>query len=71
MVNIEDGPSSGYVLRYDDEIIVEVGKGEFTNLLLNHFGEGGGCSEAPSEALLVSSTVFVVVRSFVSYAEGK
>mmetsp|Transcript_38091 Transcript_38091/g.66804 ORF Transcript_38091/g.66804 Transcript_38091/m.66804 type:complete len:929 (+) Transcript_38091:65-2851(+) len=52
MVNIEDGPSSGYVLRYDDEIIVEVGKGEFTNLQMNHFGEGGGCSEAPSEVLL-------------------
>mmetsp|Transcript_14811 Transcript_14811/g.26901 ORF Transcript_14811/g.26901 Transcript_14811/m.26901 type:complete len:929 (+) Transcript_14811:53-2839(+) len=52
MVNIEDGPSSGYVLRYDDEIIVEVEKGEVTNLQMNHFGEGGGCSEAPSEVLL-------------------
>ena len=67
MIDVTGGPSYGYVLRYDNEIIVKVGKGEGADVQFNHFGEGGGCSEMPSEVPLVSGTVFVVVvRLFLS-----
>ena len=56
MIDLAGGTSYGYVMRYDAKITFEVGKQNFTNLQLNHFGEGNGCSEAPSEAPMVSST---------------
>ena len=52
-VDLGGEPSFGYALQYDDEVLVDVEAGQFDTEMNHQFGNGGRCSEAPSEVPVV------------------
>lgn len=65
LIGLAGSPGVGYTMRYNDEVIFEAAKGNnnFTNFELNHFGELGGCSEAPSMSPAVSGEIIPLITS--------
>ena len=69
MVDLSGGTSFAYEFVYDGDLVVSVDEGTVMDISVQnyHFGDGGGCSEMPSEAPLVrNENMLLIVCSILN-----